>query len=56
MIKVTAFKEFSREDIANQTLIPKENDDVEKRKKAHKYKMEMLAYNARALRGDFDRY
>ena len=53
MTKIKALKEFTDKDIK---AVSEHATDDKARKKAHRFKMEMLAYNARALRGDFDRY
>ena len=57
MAVVVGQKEFSRERIAQQEAIaqdPKKSDA--ERRKAKAFALEMSAYNARALRGDFDTY
>lgn len=56
MVKVRALTEFSEEEIMAQREKAKSDPDPEMRKKALRFKMEMEAYNARALRGDFDSY
>lgn len=54
MAVVKAFTEFSEEEIGKQGKIASTDADEEKRKKAKRFQIEMIAYNMRALRGDFD--
>lgn len=56
MTTVKALKEFSDKEIQKAREIAKSDPDPDKRLKAERFKMEMMAYNARALRGDFDSY
>ena len=56
MATVKGLTEFSEEDIRKQSEIARTDQDEEKRKKAKRFQLEMMAYNARSLRGDFDSY
>ena len=56
MVVVKGFTEFSQRDINKQDEIARTDPDEEKRKKAKRFVLEMMTYNARALRGDFDTY
>ena len=56
MTTVKGLTEFSEKDIRKQGEIARTDPDEEKRKKAKRFQLEMMAYNARALRGDFDTY
>lgn len=56
MAIVKALTEFSAKEIRKQGEISRAAIDEEKRKKAKRLQLEMMAYNARALRGDFDKY
>ena len=54
MAKVTGYTEFSDEEIRDQEQKARQAETEEQRKKAKRFKLEMMAYNLRAARGDFD--
>jgi len=56
MANVKALKEFTPEEMKKADCVAKTDPDEKKRERAKRFKLEMMVYNARALRGDFDRY
>ena len=56
MATVKGFTEFSDKEIREQLERAKSNETDAKKEKAKRYALEMMAYNMRALRGDFDTY
>lgn len=56
MVTVKGFTTFSDEEISKQRRISESEDDPAKREKARRAVLEMVAYNIRAARGDFDTY
>lgn len=56
MAIVKGLTEFSDKEIRKQGEIARTDEDEQKREKAKQFQLEMMAYNARALRGDFDTY
>ena len=56
MATVKGLTEFFRDDIKKAGETARTDPVEEKRKKAKLFQLEMMAYNARALRGDFDTY
>lgn len=56
MATVKGLTEFTSEEIKKAGEVARTDPDEDKRKKAKRFQLEMMAYNARALRGDFDTY
>ena len=56
MATVKAMKEFTPEELSKASEVAKNDPDEARRTRARKFKLEMMTYNARSLRGDFDRY
>ncbi|MGB1266176.1 MAG: hypothetical protein ACPG6L_10660 [Nereida ignava] len=56
MVVVKGLTEFSQEEIKKAGEAARSEADEVKREKAKQFQLEMMAYNARALRGDFDSY
>jgi hypothetical protein len=56
MTTIKAFKEFSDKGIQKQGEISRTSDDEAKRKKAKRFRLEMMVYSLRSERGDFDSY
>ena len=56
MATVKGFTEFSDKEIREQLEKAKSAETKEERNKARLFALEMIGYNARSLRGDFDTY
>lgn len=55
-ITIRAQKDFSERDIKAKLKEAKNSDSEEDRRKASRLAAEMMAYNLRSIRGDFDTY
>lgn len=56
MTVVKGYTEFTQEEMKKADHVANTDPDEKKRNRARRFKLEMMAYNARALRGDFDSY
>lgn len=56
MAVVKGLTEFTDKEIKAAGDIAKTSDDADKAKRAKQFQLEMMAYNARSMRGDFDSY